>query len=216
MKSILILSAFLISIASYGQSGSSEIVVLAEQVSGGEGSKIHSTKYRIVKVLAGKVSNDTIEVGYYFYKALKDPPKYAVLSLATYEGGSLVSDDYTFPEYDQVSGTASAHVETIDFDYWEGCETGEGECEPLTFTRKPGIDRWFLMMPCAGNMGTVTLSKKMKVASGDEVIFTTAISAQECPPYFELTDLEDGRYTAYMIGCALGGTVQMRLISAEK
>jgi len=108
----------------------------------------------------------------------------------------------------QSSPQASKNREfVIDFDYWEGCETGMSPCTPLKFKRSAEMDSINLVMPCGGTATTVKLFKE----GSDKPIRTTSIGANECPPTFDLTGLPDGTYSAYMIACGLGGEVVFKL-----
>ena len=105
--------------------------------------------------------------------------------------------------------TPSIKNDTINGDYWLGCETGQGDCTPLTFYRDTTAQKWVLVMPCAGSETTVFLSKE----GVETPIDSKSVAASECPPIFELTDLEDGQYEAYMLGCNLGGGVRFSLVT---
>lgn len=96
---------------------------------------------------------------------------------------------------------------TIDFDYWEGCETGKSPCMPLVFNRGTEKDSINLIMPCGGTGTTVQLF----VDGSEEPIRTTGVYYDDCPPTFDLTGLADGMYSAYMTACGLGGEVKFKL-----
>lgn len=104
-----------------------------------------------------------------------------------------------------------AKISKVEFDYWESCEKGEKECKPIEFIRSSVKEKWFLKMPCGGTMTTVTLSKEMGFTTEDKVIQKVIVPSADCPPMFELTDLEDGKYYAYMLGCGLGGQIEINL-----
>lgn len=46
---------------------------------------------------------------------------------------------FVCPDYDGQTNIQKAKIEYIDFDYWEGCETGGSECKPLTFSRTDNV-----------------------------------------------------------------------------
>jgi len=50
----------------YGQENADTIKVIAKLVSPGQGSKIQIAEYKIIKIIKGTITNDTIKVGYYF------------------------------------------------------------------------------------------------------------------------------------------------------
>ena len=211
MKSILTVIGFLISILTFGQTENDTIKVLAKLITPGQGSKVYIAKYSVVRVLNGEISIDTIQVGYYFYTELEKTPNTAVLTLLNYNGDTEMSNYFIFPDYDAKKGIEQAKIETIDFDYWEGCETGQGECKPLTFTRGPNLGNWFLIVPCGGTLTTVTLSKQKGIVKEDKVIQKIEINHNECPPIFDLTNLSDGKYFTYMLACSLGGQIEINL-----
>jgi hypothetical protein len=63
--------------------------------------------------LKGTVSNDTIWVGYYFYKEPKSFPDTSLLTLTTYTGSSITKDYYIFPEYDATKGIKEIRKDSI-------------------------------------------------------------------------------------------------------
>ncbi len=211
MKRTLTILGLFFSILTYGQANNDTIQVIAKLVTPGQGSKIYIAKYKIIKVVKGTVSNDTIEVGYYFYKEYKNAPDTAFLNLTTYTGDTKTKDYYIFPDYDAEKGIEKVKLTYVDFDYWEGCETGKGECNPLTFTRKSINENWFLIMPCGGTATSVTLSEQQGIPKGNKIIQKEEISHSECPPIFELTNLKDGKYFAYMLACGLGGQIEINI-----
>ena len=95
----------------------------------------------------------------------------------------------------------------VDSEYWEGCETGKGDCKPLKVIRKSSKDSVLFIMPCGGTETSVTLYSK------DKLLQTVHIFHDQCPPKFDLTGLPDGRYSASMLACGLGGTIQFDLIT---
>ena len=200
----------------YGQANNDTIKVIAKLVSSGQGSKIYIAEYYVIKTMKGEVTNDTIQVGYYFYNEYKNVPDTAFLTLTSYTGSASTKDYYIFPDYNAKKGIEKVIISTVDFDYWEGCETGKGECKPLTFTRKSKSENWFLFMPCGGTATTVTLSKQKGIPQENETIQKTEITHSECPPTFNFTNLADGKYYAYMLACGLGGQIEINLKTERK
>lgn len=211
MKLTLTLLGVFFSILTFGQANNDTVQVIAKLVTPGQGSKIHIAEYEVIKVLKGAVTNDTIKVGYYFYKEPKMIPDTALLNLTTYTGNTKMTNYYIFPDYDAKKGIEKVKLSYVDFDYWEGCKTWKGQCNPLTFTRKSTNENWFLVMPCGGTATTVTLSTRQGIPKGNEIIEKEEISHSECPPIFELTNLKDGKYFAYMLACGLGGQIEINL-----
>lgn len=211
MKGLFTILGLLFSILTYGQVENDTIQVIAKLVTPGQGSKIYISEYKVIKILKGTVTNDTIKVGYYFYKEYQNAPDTALLNLTTYTGDTEITDYYIFPEYDAKNGIESVKLSYVDFEYWEGCETGEGECNPLTFTRGSNNEKWYLIMSCGGTATSVTLSTQKEIPKGNNIIQTEEISHSECPPVFDLTNLKDGKYFAYMLACGLGGQIEINL-----
>jgi hypothetical protein len=186
------------------------IKVIAKLLSNEGDSKIYINNYKIIKLLEGSLTNDTIDVGYFFYKSYDDGPDTALLTILPYTGPSKVKDYYIFPNYDAKSGIEKVKISSVDFDYWEGCETGKGTCKPLIFTRHKK-EKWYLLMPCGGTQTSVTLTSSNK----NKPIQKLNITHTECPPMFELTNLLDGKYYLNMISCGLGGTVEMNIVTRD-
>jgi len=213
MKATSILAIYLLTfvLASCGQTTKSktsktELKALAILISPGEGSKIHIAQYKIIKDFTDTTFADTINVGYYFYKDNKERFDTVLLSLTEYEGQTDLKNYFICPDYDASIGIQKAKVNSIDFDYWENCETGKGECKPLNFTRAKDEKNWFLIIPCGGTETKVIISGSDKTFSNEQHLFHG-----NCPPFLALTDLKDGKYFASMFACGLGGTVEFNL-----
>jgi hypothetical protein len=216
MKSLLLILGLLITFFVNGQEKHDTIRVIAKRISPGIGSKIYIADYKVIKLLKGFLTNDTIKVGYYFYKEYKNPPDTALLNLTTYTGPSKIKDYYIFPEYDAQKGIEKVKISIVYFDYWEGCETGIGDCKPLTLTRSSKNENWYLIMPCGGTTTTVTLSKSEGIAQENETIQKIEIIHYECPPILDLTYLTDGKYFAYMLACDLGGQIEININTEDE
>ena len=106
-------------------------------------------------------------------------------------------------------------ISTVELAYWEACETGIGDCEPLELTRNSSDEKWLLVLPCGGTSTDVTLSKEKGFPKMDAIIQRISITYEECPPVFELTHLPDGKYYAYMFGCGLGGQIEVVLTTLK-
>jgi hypothetical protein len=105
----------------------------------------------------------------------------------------------------------AGQVFEISREYWEGCETGLGECKPLAFVRASQSAQVTLRMPCGGTRTSVTLTRVGEASP----LRSLQIGAADCPPQFDLTGLPDGDYEAYMLACALGGPVRFSLQTAR-
>jgi len=211
MKKILLIIFSILTFVVSGQTNNDTIKVIAKLISPGQGSKIYIAEYKVIKVIKGTLTNDTIKVGYYFYNEFQNVPDTALLNLTTFTGDTKTTDYYIFPDYDAKKGIEKVKISFVDFDYWEGCETGKGDCNPLTFFRSSKEENWFLIMPCGGSFTTVTLSEKRSIPKENESIQICEIDYSNCPPIFDLTYLKDGKYFAYMLACGLGGQIEINI-----
>ena len=128
------------------QVSNTPIVVLAEQISPGEGSKIHIAEYKVLKTIQGKPSYKIFKVGYYGYKVLKPLPKYAILTLEKYQGKTDLKDYYIFPDYAPNKGLEKVKVSTISVREWEACEKGLTDCKAVEISRKSHNEKLYLMV----------------------------------------------------------------------
>ena len=128
------------------------------------------------------------------------------MTLKKYEGQTQIKNYFICPNYDATLGIQRAKISYIDFEYWENCETGKGECKPLNFTRTKDEKNWFLIMPCGGTETSVTVSSADNTYSQKQHLFH-----DKCPPFLALTDLKDGKYFAQMMASGLGGRVEFNL-----
>ena len=211
MKKVVVITLVFLSVFSYGQTASiyqnENFRALAKLISLEGGDKIHYAKFKILKNLSDTLNlKDTITVGFYNYMQPDNDLDYVLLTLEKYNGQTSLRNYFICPDYDGKIGIQKIKIDFIDFDYWEGCETGRGECKPLTFTRPVSERNWFLIMPCGGTMTKVFIS-------GEDFSKELNLNYYECPPYLDLTNLADGKYSAYMLACGLGGNVNFILIT---
>jgi hypothetical protein len=210
LKNTLMLLLFCLILLSCGQTKTADIKngdykVLAKLISFEGGDKIHFAKFEVLKDLSETLDlHGTITVGYYNYKQPDSNIDTVILTLKEYAGETTIENYFICPDYDGKANIQKAKIEFIDFDYWEGCETGEGECKPLTFTRTKAEKNWFLIMPCGGTETSVSVS-------GEGFSTELELSHDNCPPCLDLSNLENGDYTASMMACGLGGTVKFNL-----
>ncbi len=204
MKIAAVLYTCLTAFLSFGQSDT--VKVIATLVSKGEGSKIHFATYRVIKVLDGEVAGNTLTAGYYFYNENKQETDTSLLTLLNYPGETELQNYFIFPEYNANRGIETVTLSNIDHEYWENCETGK-ECIPFKVNRSTSSEKCFLIMPCGGTYTTVKLS------AGTSEIQEISIDYKNCPPVFDLRNLPDGKYTAHMFGCGLGGKIEVILKS---
>lgn len=180
------------------------IKVLAKFISFEGGDKIQFAKFKIIKNLTDFIVNDTILVGYYNYKEPVGKIDNVLLTIQKYERKTSIKNYFICPNYDGKTNIQQVKIEYIKFDYWEGCETGNGDCKPITFIRTSKDANWFLVMPCGGSFTSLTIS-------GVNFNKKIHLDYSNCPPILELTNLKNGQYSANMIACGLGGTVKFNL-----
>lgn len=180
--------------------------ILAQQIALGEGSKIHIATYKVLKVLEGELNASSISVGYTGSKDLNHSTEPVLLTLLKYDGRTSIKNYYHYPNYNALEGAEKVNLFSVSRSYWEGCETGNGTCEPLTFYRDSKLKKTFLLLPCGGTVTSVSLSSKENGIS-----FQNECWAKDCPPMFDLTESGDGKYSAYMLACGLGGGITFTL-----
>ncbi len=216
MRKIFTVIICSLSLVSCGQKKETEIIkennlktksfqVLAKFIENNGGDKVHTIKYKVLKNLSENEIAETIKVGFYNYKVYEKIQDTVLLTIENYTL-QKIKNYYLFPDYDAKKGIESATINYVNFKYWENCETGN-ECIALNFNRKSEIKKWFLILPCGGTETEVTLNK----SGENKPIMKTKIENSKCPPYFELTELEDGKYFANMIACGLGGTIEFNI-----
>ena len=98
-------------------------------------------------------------------------------------------------------------VQILDFDYLVGCETGKGNCKPIEIFRKSMQDSVILIFPSGGTESDVYLrdTKNKNLELHDKKV------SGQGKPSLNLTNLDDGEYTANIISCGLGGSCLVRL-----
>lgn len=205
MRNFLFILIIILSNTCFGQKAPDTLKVLAQQIEEGEGSKIYIATYKVLKVLEGDLKTSTILVGYAAYQGINHSSEPVLLTLLKYQGNASFKNYYHYPNYNALEGAEIVDLFRIDRDYWEGCETGIGVCEPLTFYRNSKRKKAFLFVPCGGTSTTISL------LSQNEVLFMNTLGVEDCPPLLDLTKLVDGKYRASMLSCGLGGGISFRL-----
>lgn len=98
-------------------------------------------------------------------------------------------------------------MQALDFAYLEGCETGKGDCKPIEIVRQSRKDSVLLIFPSGGTQSDVYLhSAKDKSFELHDQRFSG-----QGKPTLNLTNLDDGEYSANIISCGLGGSCLVRL-----
>lgn len=174
--------------------------IIAKRISPPTGDKVIVADYRVLKVLQGLASNTVIKAGYTIPHP--DAPETAVITLEP----TNLKDYYTFPDFDASKNTDPVRVDSVDRNYWEGCETGMGDCRPLALSRNTATERWWLMVPCGGTFTTVRLHDE-----NGKTLKELNIDHSQCPPVLDLTGLPDGKYYASMVSSGLGGKIEIHL-----
>ncbi len=83
------------------------IKVLAKLIKQRGANKVQTSDYLVLKTLQGKVSNDTINVAYYNYKAPEKLEGNTILTLLEFDIVLGVKDHYYFPAYNGTLGSKS-------------------------------------------------------------------------------------------------------------
>ncbi len=79
------------------------------------GDKIHFAKFKIIKVLFGTLNrNDTVSIGYYFYKEPDITLTHALLNVKKYERECAIDNYYICPNYDGELGIQKINKDSID------------------------------------------------------------------------------------------------------
>jgi hypothetical protein len=109
--------------------------------------------------------------------------------------------------FGQAKVNNKAVIKTLDFAYLEGCETGKGGCKPIEIIRQSKQDSVLLIFPSGGTESDVFLhiSNNKNFELHDKKI------SGQGKPTLNLTNLEDGEYSANIISCGLGGSSLVRL-----
>ena len=117
---------------------------------------------------------------FYCYGLAVDTQQFdtVLLTLTKYEGQTKVENYFICPDYDAKIGIQKAKVNFIDFDYWEGCETGKGKCKPLNFTRTKDEKNWYLILPCGGTETSINFSNSDNTFLQKQHLFY-----ENCSPY---------------------------------
>ncbi len=103
-------------------------------------------------------------------------------------------------------------VQTLDFKYLEGCETGKGDCKPIVIFRQSKQDSILLIFPSGGTESDVYLrsAKNKNLALHNKKVIGQG------KPTLNMTNLDDGEYSACIISCGLGGCCSIRLKTKQK
>ena len=109
--------------------------------------------------------------------------------------------------FSQTKSNHNTIIQTLDFAYLEGCETGKGACKPVEILRQTKQDSILLVFPGGGTESDVYLRSAINI---DINLHDKKITGQG-KPTLNLTKLDDGEYTASISSCGLGGSCMIRL-----
>lgn len=214
IKGILTIILLSLTLTSCGQTNVNDTKtenykVLAKLISFEGGDKIHFAKFQIIKSLSDSTFlKDTITVGYYNYKQPDESINTVLMTIEKYDGQTTLKNYFICPDYDGKTNIQKAKIENIDFEYWQNSETGNSDCKPLEFSRKNNEKNWFLIMPCGGTETEITVT-------GQNFSKTQHLFHESCPPHLDLSKLKDGNYSANMVACGLGGTINFSLTTTK-
>jgi hypothetical protein len=93
-------------------------------------------------------------------------------------------------------------IRTISFEWLEGCETGKGDCNPVSISRQHITDTIQLVFPVGGTSSSAYLYAGNSMT---KPIRQDHKGTGQGPPFFYLTGLPDGKYLAHMLSCGVGG-----------
>jgi hypothetical protein len=207
-KSFSVVVSLFLAFPSFAQTEaneSCEFRVLAKFLSYEGGDKVHISRFTVLAGFNTKISaGEIIRVGYYSYKRPDDNLDTVLLTLVTYPGQVKITNYFICPNYDGKKGIQPAKIDFISYDFWEGCETGNKSCPKLQFERPTGKN-WFLVMPCGGTQTHIEI-RETKNSN-----LVRSILDNSCPPILDLSELQNGQYSASMIACGLGGSIIFNL-----
>ncbi len=135
----------------------------------------------------------------------------AIISLAACSSGQPTSADpaQSTAAPAALAGSNKKITYNVPFDVLEGCETGQGKCDPVTITRSSLSDSVVLIFPSGGTQSDVFLydvnEKDKSAFSQPKPIRQDQRFAGEGKPSLDLTGLPDGKYRSQMVACGLGG-----------
>lgn len=211
MKSGLLILLLFFSSFSFSQEGGDTLQVIAIFTNSYAWHDHSIAQYTVMAMIKGEPTSSFISVEYDgTYDKLQDTV------LITIVPNSMKYNDplYHFPNWEPKNNLEEVSIFSVDRKFLEGCETGRGDCNPQTFKRNFTGQKAFALMPCGGTFSTIQLRRKTDKLPVQEV----SIERKDCPPFFDVTNLEDGDYYASMMSCGLGGgfILQLRTNSPKK
>lgn len=202
--SVLTLTTYSQSVLSITREKEIPIKALAKLVSIDlSGDKLRTATYYIIKDISdSSLTGRTINIGYTFFNPIVVVEDTVLITVHRYNNSPKFKKYFFFPDYNGKLGVQKVKLDYIGFEHWEACEMGK-PCPTITFTRKKDQPNSFLLMPCGGTQTSVTVS-----GIDNSVSKKMNLTAEDCPPWVELTSFPDGRYAANMYACGLGGGVR--------
>ena len=209
MKNILLLLTCFLSTSSNAQSERDTIEVLAKYINSIPGYNYNYGTYQVICIVSGHLNERVIYPAYIPNLEFVEKQDTVLLKMVCNFDQTKPVMYYNFPNYDAKNNIKKVKTFVIDHDFLEGCETGQGFCDPKTFTRDFAGQKAFIIMPCGGSFSTVQLHHKSTPSPIQEL----SVKINECPPFFDVSALEDGEYSASMMSCGLGGGFKLQLKS---
>lgn len=131
-------------------------------------------------------------------------------------------------QLDSIDNVSAANhhkiVYTVTLDYMQGCETGKGDCVPITLSRQSINDSVIVIFPIGGTQTDIYLYTEndfKKWMDGKPRDVPKALRHDQKftgqgNPTLDLTGLLDGTYIPYMFACGLGGGFTLNITTTIK
>lgn len=105
-------------------------------------------------------------------------------------------------------------VYNVTYEFLEGCETGKGDCKPVTLTRKTANDSITLFYPIGGTQSNVYLVSTEDAKQKVELHDSKTIG--KGPLKLDLTGLPDGKYRTGIMSCNIGGSFELNIVTKKE
>jgi len=179
----------------------SVINVLVKHIKNYGGDKYHYSSFKLFKSLTDSFHflRDTIYVGYYGWESIDFNEDTFLLKIEKWENNT-----FKFPTFKLKNNYEKVIVKQVSLDFWSKCEEGV-ECPELQFVRNKNDKKIFILIPCGGSFTSIFVYDNAKI------IEEKNYDAESCPPWVDLTNYTDGKYTIRMTSCGLGGAINFNL-----
>lgn len=105
-------------------------------------------------------------------------------------------------------------VYNVTFEFLEGCETGKGDCKPVTLIRQSLNDSITILYPSGGTQSDVYLLSTDGAPHKVELHDSKTIGKGQL--MLDLTGLPDGKYHTGIMSCNLGGRFELNIVTKNK